>query len=46
MFELLTPTPATITSVTPRTESHGDEKVPAMSLGFKLTMPNSILWNR
>lgn len=43
MFEIATPTPATLTSVTPRTEKHGDEDVPAMSVGFRLTVPNTWL---
>ena len=42
-FELLTATPAILTSVTPRTETHGDEKVFAISLGLKLTGANTLL---
>jgi hypothetical protein len=42
-FELPTPTPAMLTSVTPRTEIHGDDKVFAISLGLKLTGPNTLL---
>ena len=42
MFEL-TNTPATLTSVTPRTEVHGDDKVFAISLGLKITGPNTLL---
>jgi hypothetical protein len=42
MFEL-TDTPAILTSVTPRTEVHGDDKVFAISLGLKLTGPNTLL---
>jgi hypothetical protein len=34
---------ATLTSVTNRTESHGDEKVPAITLGLKITTANTIL---
>lgn len=43
MFELTTPTPVTIVSVTPRREMHGDEKTPALSLGIRYKGPNSIL---
>lgn len=42
MFEL-TDTPAILTSVTPRTEVHGDDKVFAISLGLKITGPNTLL---
>ncbi len=35
--------PATLTSVTPRTEVHGDERVFAISLGLKITGPNTLL---
>lgn len=42
MFEL-TDTPAILTSVTPRTETHGDDKVFAISLGLKITGPNTLL---
>lgn len=42
-FEILTPTDATLTSVTPRTEKHGDEDVFAISLGLKVTAPNTLL---
>ena len=42
MFEL-TNTPATLTSVTPRTEVHGDDKVFAISLGLKLSGANTLL---
>lgn len=41
-FEL-TPTAATLTSVTPRTEVHGDDRVFAISLGIKITGPNTLL---
>lgn len=43
MFELKTKTPAVITSVTPRIEKHGDDNVPAISLGLKITGPNTLL---
>ena len=43
MFELTTPTPVTIVSVTPRREMHGDEKTPALSVGIRYKGPNSIL---
>ena len=42
MFEL-TATPAKLTSVTPRTEKHGDADVFAISLGIKLTGANTLL---
>jgi len=41
-FEL-TDSPATLRSVTPRTERHGEDEVFAISLGFKLTTANTIL---
>jgi len=43
MFELKTPTKATITSVTPRQENHGDDKVRAVSIGVKITASNTLL---
>jgi hypothetical protein len=43
MFELTDPTRATITSVTLRREMHGDDRVPAVSLGIKIVGPNTIL---
>lgn len=43
LFELPEPTQATITSVTPRSEKHGDEDAPAISFGVKITAPNTIL---
>ena len=42
-FELLTPTAATLKTVTPRTEIHGDEPVSAISLGLSITGPNTLL---
>jgi len=42
-FEIPTPTAATLRSVTPRTETHGDEKVSAISLGLSITGPNTLL---
>lgn len=41
-FEL-TDAAAKLSSVTPRTERHGDDEVFAISLGFKLTTANTIL---
>ena len=41
-FEL-TAIEATLRTVTPRTEKHGDEDVFAVSLGFKITTANTIL---
>lgn len=43
MFEITTPTEATLKSVTPRTEKHGDEDIVAVSLGLKITGPNTLL---
>jgi len=34
---------ATLTSVTPRTENHGEEKIFAISLGLKIEGPNTLL---
>jgi len=42
-FELKTSTAAKLTSVTPRIEKHGDSDVPAVSLGIKITGPNTLL---
>ena len=42
-FQITTPTPATLRTVTPRTELHGDEKVSAISLGLSITGPNTLL---
>ena len=42
-FEILTPTDAKLTSVTPRTEKHGDEDVFAISLGLSITGANTML---
>ena len=42
-FEILTTTDATLSSVTPRTEKHGDDDVFAISLGLKVTGPNTLL---
>jgi hypothetical protein len=39
----LTDTQAKLTSFTGRTEMHGDERVPAVSLGITITAPNTIL---
>jgi hypothetical protein len=42
-FELKSPTAATLRTVTPRTEIHGDEKVCAISLGLSIVGPNTLL---
>ncbi len=42
-FELKNPTIAIISSVTPRIEKHGDENVPAITLGIQITGPNTLL---
>jgi len=43
MFQITEKTTAIITGLNTRTENHGDEKVPAISLHLKITGPNSIL---
>lgn len=43
MFQIETMTAATLTSVTPRTETHGPDRVFAISLGLKLTCANTML---
>lgn len=43
MFELLTPTDAELTSVTNRSELHGEDKVPAISLGLRISGANTLL---
>lgn len=43
MFQLLTPTTAKLKSLTPRIEKHGDENVPAVSLGLAIVGPNTLL---
>lgn len=43
MFELLTPTAATLKSVTPRNEHHGDDIVVAVSMRMEVTGPNTLL---
>lgn len=43
MFALSTSTTAKLTSLTPRIEKHGDENVPAVSLGLSITGPNTLL---
>ncbi len=42
-FELKNPTIAIISSVTPRIERHGDENVPAITLGIRIAGPNTLL---
>lgn len=42
-FQILTPTAAKLTSLTPRIEKHGDESVPAVSIGLTITGPNTLL---
>ena len=42
-FELLTTTAATLKTLTPRTEKHGDDDVSAVSLGLSITGPNTML---
>ncbi len=42
-FEFTEPTAATLTSITPRTEKHGDDDVFAVSFGLKITGQNTLL---
>ena len=42
-FELLEPIEAKLTSVTNRVERHGEEEVPAISLGFCIASANTLL---
>ena len=42
-FELLEPIEAKLTSVTNRVERHGDQEVPAISLGFCIASANTLL---
>jgi hypothetical protein len=42
-FEFTDPTAATLTSITPRTEKHGDDDVFAVSFGLKITGANTLL---
>ena len=43
MFEITDPILATLVSVTNRSERHGDDEVPAVSFGLKITGPNTLL---
>lgn len=43
MLEILEFTEATLATVTTRTEKHGDEDVPAVTLGLELTVANTML---
>ncbi len=43
MFQILEFTEVHVASVTNRQETHGDEKVPAVSIGLELTAANTIL---
>lgn len=42
-FQIETPTEVHVASVTNRQETHGEEKVPAVSIGFELTTANTVL---
>ena len=42
-FELTTKTPATLATMTPRLEKHGDKDIPAVSLGLRIKAPNTLL---
>lgn len=43
MFEITERTPATLKTLTPRTEKHGEDEVSAVSLGLSITGPNTML---
>lgn len=43
MFQIESMTEATLQSVTNRVEKHGEEEVPAVSLGIKITAANTLL---
>ena len=43
MFELKSPTTALLTSVTARSENHGEDKAPAVSLGLTVETSESVL---
>lgn len=43
MFEILDPTEAKVCSVTNRTEQHGDDRVPALSIGLEIEAANTLL---
>lgn len=43
MFQIVEMTEAHVASVTNRTEAHGDERVPAVSIGLEMTVPNTML---
>ena len=43
MFQILTPTEAHVASVTNRTEAHGDDRVPALSIGLEIEAANTLL---
>lgn len=43
MFQLLNPTTATLNTITSRSEIHGEEKKPAISLGLSIEAANTVL---
>lgn len=43
MFEITSPTEATLRTLTPRIEKHGDDDVSAVSLGLTIVGPNTML---
>jgi hypothetical protein len=43
MFQILSMTEARLATLTPRAQKHGDEEVPAVSLGLELTVANTLL---
>lgn len=43
MFQILTMTEARLATLTPRSEKHGDDEVPAVSLGIEIEAANTLL---
>lgn len=43
VFQITEPTEAKLTSVTPRTEMHGDDEVPAVSISVEIECANTLL---
>lgn len=43
MLQILEMTEATLATLTPRSEKHGDDEVPAVSLGLAMTVSNELL---
>ena len=43
MFQITEMTEAHVASVTNRTEANGNKRVPAVSIGLEMTVPNTLL---